>query len=192
MLFPPSLQCLRLLRGASAKREEARKLEVKATSMEAEGWGKLREAVMGSEAEGLYGLLRGVTSSSHHILSQPLPTRSCISPGPSISQQPSQESTEPKALDPVGPGTMSAPVAATPAMGGNILADMQPLRIQLGGAKRVYQCRVEGCKEGPSTSRAAICAHIRRVYLGVGLVCLLCSKSFFNPDIFRHHKKKHE
>ena len=31
--------------------------------MEAEGWGKLREAVTGSEAEGLYGLLRGVTHS---------------------------------------------------------------------------------------------------------------------------------
>ena len=170
VLFPPSLQGLRLLRGASAKREEARKLEVKAKSMEAEGWGKLRESVTGSEVEGLYGLLRGVTSSSHHILSQPLPPQSCISPGPSISQQPSQESTEPKASDPVGPATVSAPVAATPARGGNILADMQTLRIQLGGTKRVYQCWVEGCEEGPSTSQAAICAHIRRVHLGVGLV----------------------
>ena len=120
--------------------------------MEAEGWGKLREAVMGSEAEGLYGLLRGVTASSHHLLSQPFPSRSHISPGPSISQQLPQESTEPKASDPVGPTTVSAPVADTPAMGGDILAEMQPLRIQLGGAKRVYQCWVEGCKEGPSTS----------------------------------------
>ena len=73
MLFPPSLQGLRLLQGASEKREEARKLEVKAKKMEAEGWGKLREAITGSEAEGLYGLLRGVTSSSHHILSKPPP-----------------------------------------------------------------------------------------------------------------------
>ena len=47
VLFPPSLQGLSLLRGASAKREEARKLEVEAESMEAEGWGKLREAVTG-------------------------------------------------------------------------------------------------------------------------------------------------
>ena len=61
-----------------------------------------------------------------------------------------------------------------------------------GGTKRVYQCQVEGCKEGPSTSRAAICAHVRKVHLGVGLVCPLCSKSFFNQDIFRYHKKTHQ
>ena len=73
MLFPPSLQGLRLLQGTSKKREEARRLEVEAEKMEAEGWGKLREAVTGSEVEGLYGLLRGVTSSSHHILSKPPP-----------------------------------------------------------------------------------------------------------------------
>ena len=48
-LFPPSLQGLRLLHGASLKREEARKLETEAERMEAEGWGKFREAVMGSE-----------------------------------------------------------------------------------------------------------------------------------------------
>ena len=96
VLFPPSLQGLRLLQGTSEKREEARKLEVEAEKMEAEGWGKLREAVTGSEAEGLYGLLRGVTSSSHHLLSRPLPCQSCISPGPSASPQPPQESTEPK------------------------------------------------------------------------------------------------
>ena len=160
--------------------------------METEGWGKLREAVMGSEAEGLYGLLRGVTLSSHHLLSQPFPSRSCISPGSSISPQLPQESTEPEASDPAGPTTVPAPVAATPATGGDIPAEMQPLRIQLGGAKRVYQCWVEDCKECPSTSRAAICTHIMRAHLGLGLVCPLCSKSFFNPDIFRHHKKTHQ
>ena len=190
-LFPPSLQGLRLLHGASLKREEARKLETEAERMEAEGWGKFREAVMGSEAEDLYGLLRGVTSSSRHLSSLSLPPRSRISPGPSASPQPPPESTEPKAMDPVGPATVPAPVAAVPATEGDIPADMQPLRIQLGGTKRVYQCRVEGCKEGPSTSRAAICSHIRRVHLGVGLVCPLCHKSFFNPDAFRRHKKKH-
>ena len=152
VLFSPSLQGLRLLQGASVKREEARKLEAEAEKMEAEGWEKLREAVMGSEAEGLYGLLRGVTSSSHHLLSQPFPSRPHISPASPVSQQPPQESTEPKASDPAGPATVSAPVAAIPATGGDILADMQPLRIQLGGTKRVYQCWVEGCKEGPSTS----------------------------------------
>ena len=170
MLFPPSLQGLRLLQGASVKREEARKLEAEAEKMEAEGWGKLREAIMGSKAEGLYGLLRGVTSLSCYLSSRPFPSRSHISPGPSASPQ---ESTEPKALDLVGPATVPAPVAATPATGGDILADMQPLQIQFGGTKRVYQC-------------------IRRVHLGMGLVCPLCGRSFFNPDIFRSHKKTHQ
>ena len=135
MLFPPSLQGLRLLGGACAKREEAQKLEAEAKRMEAEGWGKFREAITGSEAEGLYGLLRKVTSLSCHLPSIPFPSQSCISPGPSASPQPPPESTEPKALDPVGPATVPAPVAATPVTGGDIPADMQPLRIQLGGTK---------------------------------------------------------
>ena len=159
--------------------------------MEAEGWGKLREAVMGSKAEGLYGLLRGVTSSSPHLLSLSLPSQTRVSPGPSAFPQPPLEPSGPKAMDPVGPTTMPAPVAAAPATEGDLPVDMQPLRIQLGDTKRVYQCWVEGCREGPSTSRAAICSHIRRVHLGMGLVCPLCHKSFFNPDAFRHHKKRH-
>ena len=108
---------------------------------------------MGSEAEGLYGLLRGVTLHST---------------------------------------SMSTSVATSSVSEGDLLVDMQPLRIQLGGTKRVYQCQVEGCKEGPSTSWAAVCAHMRKVHLGVGLVCPLCSKSIFNLDIFWCHKKKHD
>ena len=153
------------------------------------GVGKFREVVVGSEAEGFYGLLRGVTSCSHLLLSQlPLP-QPHLSPCSSVSQQPPQESTEPEDSDPVGQATVSASPAATPAPEGNIPAHMQPLRIQLGGTKWVYQCQVEGCKEGPSTSWATICAHVRKVHLGVRLVCPLCSKTFFNPDVLRHHKK---
>ena len=137
--------------------------------MEAEGWEKFREAVTGSEAEGLYGLLRGVTSSSHHTPSKPPPCQSCPSPGPSASPQPPQESTGPSTSDPVGPATVPAPVDVTPATGDDLPVDMQPLCIQLGGTKRVYQCRVEGCRECPSTSRAAFCAHVRRAHLGVGV-----------------------
>ena len=59
----------------------------------------------------------------------------CLSPGSPISQQPPQESTGPEVSGPAGQATMSAPSAATPAPESNIPADMQPLRIQLGGAK---------------------------------------------------------
>ena len=74
LLFPPSLQGLRLLQEASVKREEARKLEAEAKIMETMGWGKLREAVTGSKAEGLYYF---ALPSSHvptpSILILPLP-----------------------------------------------------------------------------------------------------------------------
>ena len=183
---------MRLLQCASLKREEARRLEAEAQQLETEGWGKLREAMMGSEAEGFYGFLRGVTLCSRLLPSQPPPSCAHLSPSSPAPQQSPQESTGPEVSGPVGPTSISAPAAAIPAPESDIPADMQPLRIQLGGTKRVYQCQVEGCKEGPSTSWAAICAHVRKVHLGVGLVCLLCSKSFFNPDIFRHHKKTHQ
>ena len=66
-----------------------------------------------------------------------------------------------------------------------------PFTFSWRGINWVYQCWVEGCKEGPSTSHATICAHVCKVHLGVGLVHPSCSKSFFNPDTFWHHKKKH-
>ena len=61
-----------------------------------------------------------------------------------------------------------------------------------GGAKWVYQCQVEGHKEGPSTSWATISAHVGKVHLGVRLVCPLCNKSFFNPDVLRCRRKTHD
>ena len=175
-----------MLHHASTKWEEARKLEDEAQWLETEGWGKFREAVVGSEAEGFYGLLRGVTSCSHLLLSQPPLQRSHLVPSSSVSQLPPQEFTGPEASDPAGQATVSAP----PAPEGDILAHMQPLRIQLGGAKYVYKYQVEGCKEGPSTSRAAVCNHMRKVHLGVRLVCSLCGKTF-NLDVLRHHKETH-
>ena len=182
---------MRLLQSASLKREEAKQVEAEAQQLETEG-GKLREAVMGSEVEGFYRLLRGVTLHSHPLPSQPPPSHAHLNPSSPAPQQSPQESAGPDVSGPVGPATVSASAAATPAPESDIPVDMQPLRIQLGGTKRVYQCQVEGCKEGPSTSWAAICAHVRKVHLGVGLVCPLCSKSVFNPDVFRCHKKTYQ
>ena len=62
------------------------------------------EAVVGSEVEGFYGLLRGVTSCSCLLLSQlPLP-QPHLSPSSSISQQPPQESTGPEVSESCRPG----------------------------------------------------------------------------------------
>ena len=53
MPFPPSFQGLRLLQGVSERRREAKRLEAEAEELETEGWGKVREAITGSEVEGL-------------------------------------------------------------------------------------------------------------------------------------------
>ena len=119
--------------------------------LETEGWGKMREAVAGSEAEGLYGLLRGVTSHSHPLPSQPPLKKPHHAPSTTISQPPPQESTRPKVSDPAGQATGPASPAALSALEEAIPAHMQPLQIQVGGIKWV-----EGCKEGPSTSWATI------------------------------------
>ena len=86
------------------------KLEEEAQWLETEGWGKFREAVVGSEAEGFYGPLRGVTLYSCLLLSQPLLQRSCLVPSSSISQPPPQEFTGPEASDPAGQATVSLPL----------------------------------------------------------------------------------
>ena len=137
-----------MLHHASMKWEEVWKLEEEAQWPETEGWGKFREAVVGSEAEGFYGLLRGVTSCSHLLLSQPLLQRSCLVPSSSISQLPPQESTGPEASDPTGQATVSAPPAATPAPEGDIPTHMQPLRIQLGALSEYISTRLKVAKRG--------------------------------------------
>ena len=120
----------------------------RSTAARDRGVGKFREAVVGSEVEGFYGLLRGVTLCSHLLLSQPPLQRSHLVPSSSISQLPPQESTGPEASDPAGQATVSAPPAATPAPEGDIPAHMQPLRIQLGALSEYISARLKVAKRG--------------------------------------------
>ena len=173
-------------------RKEAQKLEERAHELETEGWRQIREAVVGPEAEGLYGLLKGIASYPCPASSQPSIKKPRLSPSATIMQSPLQESKGPEVSDPVGQATVSTSSDATPAPEVDIPAHMQPLRVQAGGTKCVYQCWVKGCKEGLSTSWATISAHVRKVHLGVGLVCPLCNRTFFNPDVLRHHRKTHK
>ena len=135
-------------------------LEERAHQLEIEGWRQMRAAVAGSEAEGLYRLLKGVASYPHPVPSQPPIKKSHLAPSATIPQPPLQEPTGPETLDPVGQATVSTSPATTPTPEEDILAHMQPLRVQMGGTKQVYQCQVEGCKEGPSTSWATMSAHV--------------------------------
>ena len=125
-------------------------------------------AVTGSEAEGFYGLLRGAVLHSSIPTSSPPPKKTCCAPSTTVSHPPTQESKEPEASAPAEQGLESASSTLPSVLKGEIPADIQPLCIQLGGIKRVYWCQIEGCKEGPSTSCATICAHMFRVHLGWG------------------------
>ena len=106
----------------------------------------MRGALVGSEVEGFYGLLRGVTSCSHPLPSQPPLKKSCLTPSSTALQLPLQECTGPEVSDPAGQATMSTSPAATPAPEEDIPAHMQPLRIQVGGAKECISARLKAAK----------------------------------------------
>ena len=114
--------------------------------METEGWGKFREAVVGSEAGGLYGLLRGVTSCFHLLSSQPPLKQSHLVPSSTVSQPSPQEPTGPEASDPTGQAMVSASSAATPALEGDIPVHMQPLRVQMGPQSAYISARLRVAK----------------------------------------------
>ena len=167
--------------------EEAHKFEMEAQHLEAEGLEKMEAAVAGSEAEGFYGLLRG--AMLHSSISPALPPYKKVHHTPSItiSHPPPQESTGPDVPDPADQAMKAVSSAISPALEEAIPANMQPLHIQLGGIKLVYQCQVEGCKEGTSTSCATICAHVHKVtWGGVGVPLLqqifLQSRHFLVPQ----------
>ena len=125
---------------ASILRKEVQRLEERAHELETEGWRQMREAVAGSEVEGLYGLLKGVASYPYPTSSHPPMKKPCLSPSSTITQSPLLEPTGPDVLDPAGQATMSSPPAATPAPEEDIPAHMQPLRVQVGDTKHMYQC----------------------------------------------------
>ena len=107
-------------------------------SLETERWRQMREEVAGSEAEGLCGLLKGVTSYPCSASSQPPIKKPHLSPSTTITQSPLQESTGPEVSDPAGQATVSASSAATPAPEVDIPAHMQPPRVQVGGVQSAY------------------------------------------------------
>ena len=145
----------------------------------------------GSEEEGLYELLRGAVVHSSLSTSSPPPKKTCHAPFSFFPHLPPQKPKEPEASVSAEEALESTSSTVPSVYEREIPANMQPLCIKLRGIKRVYRCQVEGCREGPSISHATICAHVHKVRLGVGLVCPLCNKSFFNPDTFRCYKKSH-
>ena len=84
----------------------------------------MRGALAGLEADGFYGLLRGVTLHSCPLPSQPPLKRSCLTPSSTATQPPLQESTGSEASDAAGQATVSTSPAATPAPEEDIPAHM--------------------------------------------------------------------
>ena len=99
----------------------------------------MEAAVAGSEAEGFYGLLRGVISHSSLPTSSPPPKKACCAPSTTVSHLPPQESTGPEVSAPVDQALESVSLAVPPASEEAISAHMQPLCIQLGGCQKGEQ-----------------------------------------------------
>ena len=111
-----------MLKRASAVREEAQWLE-------AEGLQKIESAVVGSEAEDFYGLLRG--AASHTSISSILPPPKKCHPAPTatISQSPPQKSEKvtSKVSVPVTEGEEQTPEASAATVMKSKLALEAPL-----------------------------------------------------------------
>ena len=154
----------------------------------------------GSEADGLYRLLRGAISHSSMFSAPPhlkdvimFLHHRCIQATPSGVQ-----GVKPKPSTPVAEGSQigtrrSPSLAVSQALEAAIPTHMTPLCLNVGGIKRVYKCHVEGSiSEGPSTSQAAICPHVCCDHLGVRFVQVPpVTKPFSNWMPCKHHKKLH-
>ena len=85
---------------------------------------------------------------------------SALSPSSPAPQQSPQESTGPEVSGPVGPATVSTSAAATPAPESNILADMQPLRIQLARCQKSLPVLGWGLQRGAINLMGShLCSH---------------------------------
>ena len=124
-----------------------------------------------------------------HILSPTSPKKVFHTPSATISDSPPQEFQELQSFWSCQTGARINLCNCFSSSRGRDTGQYATPSYSVWGIKRVYRCQDEGCREGPSTSCATICVYIRQVHLGVGLVCPLYSKSFFNPDTFRCHKK---
>ena len=158
------------------------------------GWGIGEDGSMlvaGSEAEGFYGLLRGAMSHSSISPAPPPHKKVCHTPSATLPSAPSgvHRTWCPWSCRPGNEGCLSS--CSLQLQRRPFLLDMQPLHIQLGGIKWVYWCQVEGCKEGPSTSHATICAHMyaRCTWGGVGVPLL--QQIFFQPRHFLAPQESH-
>ena len=119
-----------------------------------------------------------------------MPHHHCIQATPQVSRGVKPEPSTPVA-EGSGLAQQASSLAVSQALEVAIPTHMTPLCLNVGGIKRVYKCWVEGCSEGPSTSQAAICAHVHCDHLRVRLACPSCNQTFLNLDALRHHMKIH-
>ena len=134
-------------------------------------WFRGRGFVWASEGSNIAPLPTHIFTSSQENLPQLLLHHFPSSP---------QEPMEPEASVPTEQALESTSSTA-PSVGRKIPANMQPLCIQLGSIKHVYQCQVEGCREGPSTSHATICAPHAKDIPGSGVGVHPLQQVLFQP-----------
>ena len=110
--------------------------------LETEGLAKMEAAVTGSEAEGLYGLLRRTVMHSSLSTSSPPPKKFCHAPYSFIPHLHPQKFKEPEASGPAGQTLESTSLTSPLVSEGEIPANMQPLHIQLGVSRGFIDVRL--------------------------------------------------
>ena len=122
------------------------RLEERVQQVEMEGWGKMREAVAGSEVEGFYGLLRGVTSHSHLLPSPPPSKKPWHAPSATISKSSPWESTGPKVSNPADQAMGPASPVALSALEEAIPAQCNPSIFRWGASNECTDARLRAAR----------------------------------------------
>ena len=118
----------------------------------------MEAAVTGSEAEGLYGLLRGQYHTPLYPHPHLLPKSLTMPPLPPFPIHPSGVQGT-RSLSSCRAGTGIYLFNCPFSFRGRDPCQHATPSYSVGGIKRVYRCQVEGCKEGPSAPHATICVH---------------------------------
>ena len=151
--------------------------------------------VAGSEAESLYGLLRGALSQSPMSIAQPPPKRCCQAPSTTASKPPPQEpqkvASESPTPTPEG-GILAheaSSLAISQAFEVAILTNMAPLCLNVRTSKGFISAGLRGVVRDlppPMQPFALKCTGCIWVEAGLSLLFM----DFLNSDSLMHHKKK--
>ena len=174
-----------MLEKASSLKEEAHQLEDMVQHLEMEGLGKVEAAVAGSEAEGLYGLLRGAISHPSISSAPPPPKKACHIPSTTVSHPPPQEPYRcyTQSLQSCNKDCRTGIRNCLSSFRGSSPCQHATPSHSIGGTKRVTDAGLKVARGTINLTHHNLHTCVQSAP-GGGIGVSSCVKSFFNPDIF--------